>query len=672
MRELVNRLTNPESNEFSVLPSAIFGSATTLSAQILPTKPRWRVGLWPIISQSNSESAMGVAAVLGYLLDGWRDVRVYRVFAQLDGDPDSYTWNIQKSQFGVDDWQVDDLDENVAVWGSMAQEGQTWQLRLEIENDLSGEEAPVVFDYQAASIADLVNLLPQAAQDIASNLGADEKFLSAPVYSTVSGDEGQLKEFLGDLFAWERDLLLFLWGNSWSKEQVNSISQSLIEDSANLEGDFGGWAVANAISRSMFPAFNPVGEWLISTVDDVVNAFESDGLVPVTLARGMYRLGYSQETYDLLETTVSNYPESRLGWLALAEFYRAGGHISQAIDTFQRAIEIDAVDEALFMAYADLLLVLDYENWTLEEFILIDPAEKRSDLLIWEAIEAYQAVLDINPDRQDALYQQVMQLVELGEDEPRLWSGFQRLVDNDPTGEQVKTFVDSLYHLDNSARAIQILQNAISRQPDRYDLYLNQAVAYIANEQMSQAEANLQKARQFTSDPAALSMIDRLSLSIADPEFEARLGDLTVLVNAGKSLNAADVDFLEAAVEKVPTFGDGYVLLAKAYLAWEEPASALETLLDGQKQLPEDVNIIEMLARVLWISDEKALAFETLRKALEKYPAQVSFLALLGRYLFDENQDEEARAYLAKAEVIDPRNSVLNEVRIYIARNINN
>lgn len=655
----------------SGLPSALFGSIGNLASEITLGKPRWRIGLWPLQSHQDPEVAMGIASILGFLLESRRDVRVYRLFAQLEGDPSDYEWTIEKSQFSVDDWQLDNLDENVAIWGEIERLDAGWTVNLEIENDLSGEEESYKFAYTASSIAELINKLPQITEDIANDLATD-LINTNVIYDEAIGDEKSITELLKALFFWERDLFLFLWGKTWTDAQILDAYSSLLQCAQELKSNFPEWVVSSAVARAMHPIFTPIGDLLVSKTAEILSGFE-DGLASsLIIAQAMYRLEYTQEAYDLLESCVETHSESATAWLSLAELYRTGGHIPQAVDTFQRAIEIDIANEELFVAYADLLLVLDYENWTLEEFILIDPDEKSANSLVWEAIEAYQAVLELDPDRTDVLFQQLMQLVDIGADDARLWSGFTRLVQIDQSGEQVRSFVDALYNLDDSSPAINILQNAIKTQPQRYDLHLNLAVVYLANDQIDLAKAELEKARSLTTDPVAILSIDRLLLSANDPEFETRLGDISVLVNAGKALEVSDTEFLEEAIEKVPKFADGYNLLAKAYLAWDEPATALETLLDGQKQLPNDLGIIEMLARVLWLVGDHPLAFEHLRKALDKFPAQASLLALMGRFLFDEGQDEEARAYLMKAEVIEPRNPVLNEVRIYIARNMNN
>jgi tetratricopeptide (TPR) repeat protein len=224
------------------------------------------------------------------------------------------------------------------------------------------------------------------------------------------------------------------------------------------------------------------------------------------------------------------------------------------------------------------------------------------------------------------------------------------------------------YNLDDITPTFKILKDATAAQPERYDILLNLAVAYLADEDGDAAITYLQQARKLTDDESVHADIDRLMLSAEDPDFEMRLGEITDVVSAGNALTTEDVELLEEAVEKTPSFAEGYVLLGRAYVAWDEPATAIETLLDGHKQLPNDPDIIVVLAQTLWDSGERASAFGYLNKGLERNPTHVPLLAIIGRYLFEDGQEDAARAYLARAELIAPNHPVLSEVRVHISK----
>lgn len=215
---------------------------------------------------------------------------------------------------------------------------------------------------------------------------------------------------------------------------------------------------------------------------------------------------------------------------------------------------------------------------------------------------------------------------------------------------------------------IRMLQAAIGRGENRHDLYINLAAAYLVADDRKQARIALEKARALTTSESVQAETDRLMLAAEDANFEAHLGEITDLISAGRNLSIKDVDFLEATLESAPRFGEVYVLLAKAYQVWGEPEAVLETLLDGQKNLPDDPDVLEMLARTLWATGEHKLAFDSLNKGLAKNPHHIPLLSLTGRYLFENGQEDAARAFLARAETIAPHHPALNDTRAYIAR----
>ncbi|MBZ0303410.1 MAG: hypothetical protein K8J31_26950, partial [Anaerolineae bacterium] len=211
----------------------------------------------------------------------------------------------------------------------------------------------------------------------------------------------------------------------------------------------------------------------------------------------------------------------------------------------------------------------------------------------------------------------------------------------------------------------------IQAAPNRTDLYLNLSAVYLLDEESDAARQWLEKAQKLTDDEATRADIERMLLAADDPELETRLGEITDIVNAGNTLEVEDVEFLEQILKQVPSYAEVCVLLAKAYLNWEEVASALETLLDGYKYSSDDPEIVTLLSQTLWESGEEDLAFSYLNKGLIGSPHYVPLLALAGQCLFEDGQTDAARAYLLRAEAISPRDPALVRVRQHIGRSLN-
>lgn len=669
MRELAHKLIGLyEEKKSEYAPSVILGTAGTLSRN-LAVGPEYRIGLWPCLSESHPETAMGLMTVLAYLLEQWQGIRVYREFAALEGEPESYQWTIEKSQFDVDGWRFDALDDNVGIWGRLSGEGENWTLRIEVENDVTDSDDTDVFEYTAASPERLVDILPDAAKSIVLLLNPDAQQSRGGVYSKAERDNESVADVLELAFLWELELLLSLWGKAVDLEKLFA---DLVEAAGDLQSDdeFGGWLAASAASRLLLPGFFNEREAL-PPVESVVTSLPDSHLAPVILAQSLFYAGESQTGIALLETEVSRRTDDASTWLILANLYRIGGRLAETVDTFQRAIEAEAVSSGLMVSYANLLPLMQSQGWDITEFIMIDLADVHEDYITWEAIESYEEALKLKADNPAAiLSRQIALLIELGADK-RTWSTFQRLVEVDLTGDYVRASIDEFFALENINPAIEVLREAVDKHTDRVDLKTNLAALYIADERGEIAEALLQEARSMTGDEAALADIQRLMLAAQDPEFEATLGEIIDRLEAKNALSDEQVEFLENVVEEAPAFVDGYVLLAQAYILWEEPATALETLLEAEKHNPLDPEVIFSLGKLLWESDQNELAFTYLNKGIEAAPLHVPMLSLIGQYLYEDGQPDEARVYLARAGAIAKRHPALLEAQATISRIMN-
>lgn len=688
VEKLMGRQSGTTAGVSGGINSILFGSAGGLSRPFHVTadsNQRIRIGFWPIISASEPETAMGILAMLSTLLERWPSVRVYRLIVRLEGDPADYRWDISRSQFGVDDWELEGLDENVAIWGSLTHDGNSFALKLEVESDFSQSDIPETITRRFGKLADLVSDLHSVAAEIADLLDAGEISPLASIYDATHLTEDRLKALFRVVFDWERMLWLSLWGVEITQADLLNQKDKLIAEARQAdERSFAFWLVGREYARALAPVYGDVSETLLPTVEDAAGELQEQPLALVALGSGLFRAGERARSYDLLEQCVALHPDSILPRFTLAEFYRAGGEVGPAVAAFQAAIENEVTSAALYMRYADLLLFLDANNVVMnlgarrtsasgktfvEDVVLVDADENEQNLLAREAAEAYREALALEPDRLDALAQLVPLLIELDDDE--LWTRFERLVAVDGEGHAVRAAIETMYSLENLEPGVLILQKAIRAAPERFDLRLNLAVLYITADDYDAAYSELERLETAAQTIQQRADVERLMLTAEDPDFEARFGEIDDQLRAGNSISAGDVEFLEDVLEKAPSLSQAYTALASAYNVWGEKQDALDVLLDGQKILPEDPEIIELLARLLWDSGEQQLAFEYLNKGIKHNPDHVGLLSRTGMYLFADGQEESAREFLLMAEALNPTHSALIEARAYIARKVN-
>lgn len=667
MTELAQRMMTLQAvRDNAPLPTAIFGTAASLR-QSLATRPPIRIGMWPCISADAPNTAMGLVTALSVLLERWSAIRVYRLFVHAEGEGDSIDWEAAETQFTVDDWQLDGLDENVAIWGTLQRADEGWLLTLEIENDLIEHQENVLLTYTAPTLKTMFNTLQQIANDVAAELQAFGVVSGAVDEQIELVDEQALVVLFEALFDWQKNLVLYLWGKPYIEERFLEQYDALVRAAVNTLSTLGSWSAAGVVSHTMQPGYGAAAEALLPLVPDLVKDLYRGQLVPSFITAGLFRMGQVQEAYRLLEEALAQDESNVHAWLTLGDLYLRGGRLADSLDTFQRAIEADVVNSTLFVRYANLLLALDAQQWPVKEFVLIDPDAVDDDLVLWEAVEAFAEALRLEPERKDILQQMLLRLIEVGADE-RFWDGFERLVTLDQDGELVRNVIDSMYDIEDVERGVDALEALIGQSPTRADLHINAAILLLLAEDGDAAGGMLQKARALTDDSDTLADIDRLMLSAEDPEFEPRLADLSAIIDAGNALDVADVEYLESVLEQVPTFAEGYILVSRAYGAWNEDATALEVLLDGHKHLPESVEIIVPMARLLWDAEQDELALTVLEKGLQAHPSDVSLLSLMGLYLFESERDEEAKVYLAQAENVAPNHPDLEKVRVRISQ----
>lgn len=648
--------------------SAIFGSVGDLP-QAISSRASLRIGLWSCVSEDNPEIAMGLWVALAHLLERWQDIEVYRLFVRFEDTPEDFVWTMDKSQFSVEEWNIEYLDENIGIWGELKQVGEEWQLTATIDNDnLTGEDnEPVDMSILASSPNDFFAMLPEFAESIADSIDASRIDNTDPVYTLEKLDDTPVfKTLLDQLLEWEVNLLASLWGVEWDDDEILDAFTELVETGQAVGNEFSAWAVSKAIAETMRPGYSFIGDVLIEHTAELFSAFDSTLPTPI-LAGAIFKMGFAQKAYRLLSDEVQARPQSTFSWLKLAELYAEGGLLEQSIDSFQSAIKLDAVNTHLFGAYGNVLQLAIREGQPIEP-LLINSQDYEQDHMVWEAVQAYAEALKLDPNDVRIRYARVLQLAEVDIDQQYIWDDFAKLIANDSTGEYVADVIEGLYDIGDIQSGVGVFDELIKGNPDRLDLYVNFAALYLAGYENDSALPLLEKAKSMTQDTSQLANIERLSLSASDPDFEYHFAEVVSVLDAGNKLNANDVEFLEGVVENAPHVIDAHIALGRSYYYWEETDEALEVLLDAQETIPDQPNVIDWLGRILWESGERETAFTYLNRGISAYPFNVQLLARAGQYLFDNDQLDEARSYLGRAEEISPRDPMLQQVRTYIAR----
>ncbi|MCY4525555.1 MAG: hypothetical protein OXB89_03010 [Anaerolineaceae bacterium] len=333
MREFAQRLMMQGQMAAPNVATAIFGTAGSEGQALYLGQPALRIGLWPVLSADRPGTAMGLFTLLGLLLERWQGVRVYRMAARVEGEPGAWRWSMPASQFGVDDWQVDDLDDNVGIWGELDARPDGLRLVLKVEDDRQPEDVPPTeFHQDATSPSALVNALPDFCERIVHSLGFHDLRLHSPSYA-VADNESAVQGALELAFQIELRLYLGQWGQPWPAARFDETLQSLA-GLANAADGFVPWLYARSLARCLRFADDTSGVQAQAERNKAL--FQAHESASIIYSAGLFSGGQVNEAYDVLEALESPGPSAAL---TLADLYRQGGRVPDALDVLQAAIE---------------------------------------------------------------------------------------------------------------------------------------------------------------------------------------------------------------------------------------------------------------------------------------------------------------------------------------------
>jgi thioredoxin-like negative regulator of GroEL len=143
------------------------------------------------------------------------------------------------------------------------------------------------------------------------------------------------------------------------------------------------------------------------------------------------------------------------------------------------------------------------------------------------------------------------------------------------------------------------------------------------------------------------------------------------MLDANTTLTEDDAELLESALEIAPQFADIYVTLAKCYIQWNDTETAMEVLSDAEEQLGSHPSISLLSSHINWDTGQKELALQQINTALEESPNDIPLLAQMARFLIENQQFEDSKPYIERAEIISPSHPAVWNLRKLIAENIN-
>ena len=647
--------------------SSIFASAAGLASSIEHGE-RFRIAVYPIISDAIPDVAMGIASCLCYLLEQFHDLKAYRCFARIDLDDASDEITSDDYQFSPDQWELDGLDDNIVLCGQLADTNAGLELKLFLDKSLADGEAEDEHSYRAATLNDIINRLPEAAGDVAEAILGQRPRQLILDYPPVSSAPAH-SETLESVFGWNLDLYLHMWDVEWTESEIRSQYREFIDTSRRCADGFVYWCLGMISQQVLQYGLEEIGEVILPLLHDAIEAEPYQAHGAAAIATGLGRVAHLDRALGLVETFLPGQTEASV-WNAAIELYLDAGQHLDAIDACQRALESGVEHPALYWRYVELLQLVEANDLVVPDVLFIDPDQvDEEDEITWETIGALGQILRLDPADTEASLQIISQLIDLEDD--TVWDYFERLVKLDPVAPYISEVIEQLVDTEELGPAYEILKSAADDTNKSY-VFASLAQLAIVDQDIALAEKYLDDARQsFTKPDDDLELeLQRLELLSAIPDFEARFAETKLMLNAQRPVGEKDVDLLETAIEIAPRLVDTYITLARVYVSWRDSEGAREVLLEGQARAGEHPRITLGLVQALWNGGRRDEAIQQLNDGIASYPNEIVLLAQMASYLIENGQLDDARQYMERAESIAPSSRAVSQLRGLIARKL--
>ena len=645
-------------------PTSIFGSAAGLAGTI-ESEEQFRISVYPILCAESPDSAMGLASCLAYLLEQYRDTRVYRCFARPASGDEGSELSVSDYQFEVADWELTGLADNVVVYGRLETGSAGCDLELVVDSSLLDEREPQEYGFAYDSLTEAVGELPRVVEQLMEAMAGPNYEQANIEYDSVGLEEQALESLLANIFFWNLDVYLSYWGVEWEESDRLEQFREVASQSQTLDSEFAAWCLGMMAGQVMQAGLEAIGEVLVPELAQAFPARRRSAAGAAVAAAGLANLGLSDQGIELLEQFLGPEAEASI-WTQAIGLLLETADIPRATDTCQRALEIGLAHAALYWQYAQILINAETHEWDIEELLFVDPdAVAEEEQIPTEIVQALQSHIELAPGNLRALQLALTYMIDL-EDEA-LWSYLEQLARNDAEGEFTGDTVDRLLDLPDHDRAYDVLGSVADANPFAH-VFLAQLALADDNHTLASETIEACRGQLVEIDDSLELELQRLELGAKLPGFEASFAEVKLLLGSNSQVREEQVDLLEGAVEIAPRMIDLYIVLSRCYLSWKDTDSAQEVLEDAKRRAGEAPQIELGLAGILWARNDREAAIGQLNASLEAFPSDVYLLVQMAHYLIANDQLEDARPYIVRAETTAPSHRAIWQVRHLVAQ----
>lgn len=617
--------------------SYIFGGGVRLLDDTETHEER-RIVVYPCVTDPDmTEISQGLMCALAWELNAFDGVTAIPLLTR------SVTseWSALDSVFTPETFTLEGLGEDTVLTAALKRDAAGFKMTFMATTDIEDTEDLIV-ELQASSENELLGTTLKAAARLSEWLGVDSSEASGvEQFMTTIPDS---REWLIAAFAWHRAAL----ADAVSEQPMDLTSSAFRRLASDANQPVSNSLVIKGVALSMTWFEQVESTVLLTTLKSLPNWSAGAGAI----SRALIQMGKTREAMELISSAVEETPAVALNWLVLARLYGAVQQPALAIETLQTAIERHSDYAPLLMQYGDVLMSYADQNIPLEEVIFID--EDLEPAAAFEGIAAYEeAILLLRGEQQSMAYVQL--ITALARYHPdKLWIAFEALAVSDAEGAYTELALNAVAAQEEIDNGIASLQRAAQSSPSSSRVWRNLAYAqYLAGDE-SGATVSIQAALKQATDTRSRGEYELLSLYVQDATVEAELAEIADALGAGSEVTDKTLELLEWIVTEAPHYIEGYLLLGRAYDANDESATALEVLLDAEKNLGADADVYVAIIDLLLEAGEATVALDYVSKALDAFPRHIALLARAALVTDALGDREAAKGFLRQAHNIVP------------------
>lgn len=616
------RFFAPQSSSQRIAGQSVFGGISGIPDS---SPPAIRIAALALTGEESE--AMGIIVALRHLLNTHADLAVIPAYYQLDA--------VQALAYGAGYSPFVELKNQLSLRGDYRNDG-TLTIHLE---GLLMREGRASWHLQIERASQGESLL-KLASEIAAALGVEPSQEWSALEPTLLP--------LASLWDLEDRLLGSVTEESLDEAALVEEFREILAQAA--PSSLGSYILGHWAQDAATGPYSLSNGTLLALLEAAAKAANDTLLVP--LMKGLIMHGRSDMVVDMLLESIDARSEAVRLLFADAAVY--SGHLGHAVRTLQTMLS-QQPSHAVARAYADTVRYL-FETQRFEPSMPL--VFSQTEDIVEEIIEAYRYAYELDAVSETGLRLLDFQIaVEADLDGDVVVS----IVAADSAGVECQNLISTLSENEYLELAIEAIE-ALETLTDNHLLGL--ALLYAEINDYEAAKECLDDVTDHTT-----TYYKQVAYQVLVPDADKLIYDMAQRLAAGHPLSDEQIEVLESIVAIYDAHEAAYLVLARAYAAQDDLEAAVDVLNEAAERI-NSPNVFLQKYQLYWERERHDEAINALLDGAAQHPQDAAIYAQLARCFFDLDRPDESREFLRKADFLAPDSPLVTQVKNYIGANL--